>query len=240
MFLIVLLVLYFCVVLPLEKVRRQAEQAHAAARLSSCLVCAAWCVPPIALLPAAALLYLLQLQYAAFKHKAIMRDCPYCLEEISMAATRCKHCCGELEIDEEMQTAIDLATAALNEADKKQGCVSRLLGRCMKPRGTLVRGNSSGAVQLEEVAVDTTPLHSPKSAATMMASRTMSRSRTGSGRSHSGIASPTSSYNSMSFHSPLAGTPEGASTPMAGYAGCTATATTAAQALGKQQHGLRQ
>jgi hypothetical protein len=51
----------------------------------------------------------LQLQYAAFKHKAIMRDCPYCLEEISMVRWRvcsslCQTWCSETYMQ---QTARD-------------------------------------------------------------------------------------------------------------------------------------
>jgi len=95
----------------------------------------------------------LQLQYAAFKSKAIMRDCPHCLEEISMAATRCKFCCGEIVIDEEMQQVISMATAAMEAEQQKYSkrWLSKCFRWCIRQPKAVVK-QQGGSVELEAVA----------------------------------------------------------------------------------------
>lgn len=98
-----------------------------------------------------------KLQYAAFKHKAIMRDCPYCLEEISMAATRCKHCTAEVPLDEGMQHTLELATAALDaeEQRRQERWYRRMFAPCAKccckPKQALVQQAADGEAQLQPV-----------------------------------------------------------------------------------------
>jgi len=70
-----------------------------------------------------------------------------------MAATRCKFCCGEIVIDEEMQQVITMATAAMEAEQQKQSM--RWLTRCFRccirqPKAVLKQ--QGGAIELETVA----------------------------------------------------------------------------------------
>lgn len=89
-----------------------------------------------------------KLQYAAFKHKAIMRDCPFCLEEISLAATRCKHCTAHVPLDEQMKRTLELATAAIEaqEQQRQQCWYVRMFASCCchKPRQASVPTSPPG------------------------------------------------------------------------------------------------
>jgi large conductance mechanosensitive channel len=69
------------------------------------------------------------LMYSVYKNKALTKECPYCLEEICLVATRCKFCSGEIVVPkeelDEMKALVD-ATAA----SRSRGC-SRWLP-CLK------------------------------------------------------------------------------------------------------------
>ena len=81
-----------------------------------------------------------RLMYSVYKNKALTKECPYCMEEICLVATRCKFCAGEIivpkeELDE-MKALVD-ATAA----SRSRG-LSRFVP-CLK-------GNSEQTQQLEQ------------------------------------------------------------------------------------------
>lgn len=70
-----------------------------------------------------------------------------------MAATRCKFCCGEIVIDEEMQQVITMATAAMEAEQQKHNM--RWLARCFRccirqPKAVIKQ--QGGSVALEAVA----------------------------------------------------------------------------------------
>ncbi|KAF8072762.1 mscL [Scenedesmus sp. PABB004] len=105
-FILVCLLLYFAVVVPLEK-----------------------------------------LQFAAFKHRAILRDCPYCFEEISLAASRCRYCCGELEVDADILHAMEMAEAAIDSQASKSW-LSRRFARCFKSKTAVLQETEQGGVEM--------------------------------------------------------------------------------------------
>eukprot|EP00882_Tetradesmus_deserticola_P005468 GHRQ01005757.1.p1 GENE.GHRQ01005757.1~~GHRQ01005757.1.p1 ORF type:complete len:282 (+),score=49.43 GHRQ01005757.1:373-1218(+) len=171
MFMLVCLILYFGVVLPLNK-----------------------------------------LQYAAFKHKAIMRDCPYCLEEVSMAATRCKHCCGEIKHDEEMQQVMQMAAAAMDAEEHKQSWLVRKLRCCIRSDTAVLCESAEGDMQLKQVQdkelADTSSLLSP---------RTLSRARTVSGSNVSGGGSRVGGASGAPSRMPSASVSEVYRSPKASF-----------------------
>ena len=62
-----------------------------------------------------------------------------------MAATRCKWCCGELQIDEEMQHVLELANKEIEEQENKQSwCMMFALPCCVRPS----KADSSAAGKL--------------------------------------------------------------------------------------------
>lgn len=146
-----------------------------------------------------------KLQFAAFKHKAIMRDCPFCLEEISMAATRCKHCAGKVPLDEEMQRTLQLATAALDaeEERKQQRWYRRMCAPCAKifnccqPKQAVVQQGEGGQVQLADVEQGSSPIVVSRLSMSMSGSGVMQRasSSTGAGQSGSAFVSPQQSFS---------------------------------------------
>jgi large conductance mechanosensitive channel len=99
-----------------------------------------------------------KLQYAAFRQKAIRRDCPHCLEEISVAATRCKHCCADVPLDAAMQHTLQLATAAMDaaEAQRQQRWYMRMVAPCAswccQQRRAGVAASPKGEPQLRTVS----------------------------------------------------------------------------------------
>ncbi|KAF6260915.1 large-conductance mechanosensitive channel [Scenedesmus sp. NREL 46B-D3] len=158
MFMLVCLILYFGVVLPLNK-----------------------------------------LQYAAFKYKAIMRDCPYCLEEISMAATRCKHCCGEIEHDEEMQQVMQMAEAAMDAQEQKQSRCMRMLRCCVRSDTAVLCETAEGDVQLKQVQEAELPNQSSSlTLHTLARTRTRSGSMSGGGQRSGGASAAPSRMLSTS------------------------------------------
>jgi hypothetical protein len=75
-----------------------------------------------------------------------------------MAATRCKHCCGEVPLTEEMQRTLELATAALDaeEARHQQKWYRRMFAPCTrcccKPKTAVVQESGDGAVQMQPLS----------------------------------------------------------------------------------------
>lgn len=55
-----------------------------------------------------------KLMYSVYKNKALRRDCPYCLEEIALLATRCKYCAGVINPTPEEIEAMSKAVSASN------------------------------------------------------------------------------------------------------------------------------
>jgi hypothetical protein len=147
-----------------------------------------------------------KLQFAAFKHKAIMRDCPFCLEEISMAATRCKHCAGEVPLDEEMQRTLQLATAALDaeEERKQQRWYRRMWAPCAKVcscfqrKQAVVQQGEGGQLQLADVEQGSSPIVVSPLSISMSGSGVMQRasSSTGAAQTGSVFVSPQQSFSS--------------------------------------------
>lgn len=87
---------------------------------------------------------------------------PFCLEEISMAASRCKHCCGEVPLDAEMQRTLAVAQAALDaeEERRQQKWYRRWFAPCSKcstccqPKTAVVAQAADGEVQLQPVDLE--------------------------------------------------------------------------------------
>jgi hypothetical protein len=91
---------------------------------------------------------------------------PYCLEEISMAATRCKHCAADVPLSEEMQRTMELAAAALiaEEERRQQRWYRRMFAPCAKcccccgQEHALAHEDVEGGPQLQPVTEATGPV----------------------------------------------------------------------------------
>lgn len=75
-----------------------------------------------------------------------------------MAATRCKHCAGEVPLTEEMQRTLELATAALDAEEQRQQhkWYRRMFAPCTKcccrPKRALVQETEGGEAQMQPLA----------------------------------------------------------------------------------------
>lgn len=98
------------------------------------------------------------------------------------AATRCKHCCGEIELDEEMQKVMQMAEAAMDAEDEKQSWCMRMMRCCVRPDTAVLCETAEGDVQLKQVQESelAQPL-SPLFSRTMTRTRTRSSSMSGGG-----------------------------------------------------------
>jgi hypothetical protein len=104
------------------------------------------------------------------------------LPHVLQAATRCKHCCGEIELDEEMLKVMSMAEAAMDAEDQKQSWCMRMLSCCVKSDKAVLCETAEGDVQLKQVQEsELTQPNSPLSARTMTRTRTRSSSMSGWG-----------------------------------------------------------
>jgi hypothetical protein len=118
-------------------------------------------------------------------HQLLACCCLYALQ----AATRCKHCCGEIELDEEMQQVIQMAEAAMDAEEQKQSWCMRMLRCCVRPNTAVLCETAEGDVQLKQVQeTELAQPISPLAARTMTRTRTRSSSLSGGGL-RSGVAS---------------------------------------------------
>lgn len=131
-----------------------------------------------------------------------------------MAATRCKHCAGEVPLDAEMQRTLELATAALDaEEERRQHKWYRRVFApctkcCCKPKQAVVQQAQDGEVQLAPVGgledgaqpVVLSPLK--QSMSMSGGSGVMQRVSSTGGQQSSVFASPRQSFTSASSSGP--------------------------------------
>lgn len=110
-----------------------------------------------------------------------------------MAATRCKHCCGDVPLTEEMQRTLELATAALDaeEARHQQKWYRRMFAPCTKccckPQTAVVQESGDGAAQIQ-------PLNEAEREAVLVSPLRHSMSGAGSGVLQRGGSQQGSAY----------------------------------------------
>jgi hypothetical protein len=105
-------------------------------------------------------------KYLALSAGAAVSCSPFCLEEIPLAAVRCKHCSAEVPLTEEMQQTLGLATAALDAeaARHRNKWYQRMFAPCTrcccKPQTAVVQesGDSVATLSTEHGVVLASPL----------------------------------------------------------------------------------
>eukprot|EP00878_Enallax_costatus_P015029 GHUV01015737.1.p1 GENE.GHUV01015737.1~~GHUV01015737.1.p1 ORF type:complete len:208 (+),score=49.52 GHUV01015737.1:861-1484(+) len=153
-----------------------------------------------------------KLQYAAFKHKAILRDCPRCLEEISMAATRCRFCCADIEQDAEVRAVLEMAEAAMEAEEQKQHWCWKMLTCCVKPKTAVIESTPGGELTLKEVEVD-----DPEQALGLARSPTFRGSNTASGSFRTPAASFPGESGAQRSSETSAGSPAAYASPRSSF-----------------------
>lgn len=119
-----------------------------------------------------------------------------------MAATRCKHCAGDVPLTEEMQKTLELATAALDAEEERhqQKWYRRMFAPCTrcccKPKQAVVQEAEGGAAQIQ-------PLGEAEREVVLVSPLRHSMSTSGRSGSSSGVLQRGGSQQGSAYASPV-------------------------------------